>query len=160
MAENLVINQGSKEEQYQTLLPQIKSLTGAETDVVANLANIAAALKQTFGFFWVGFYKVKEDMLVLGPFQGPLACTRIRFGKGVCGTAWKEAKTLIVPDVEAFPGHIACSSDSKSEIVVPVMKDKKVVAVLDIDSDSLNSFDEVDACYLEKLCEEVIAELL
>ena len=125
MAENLVINQGSKEEQYQTLLPQIKSLTGAETDVVANLANIAAALKQTFGFFWVGFYRVKEDMLVLGPFQGPLACTRIRFGKGVCGTAWKEAKTLIVPDVEAFPGHIACSSDSKSEIVVPVIKDEK-----------------------------------
>lgn len=160
MAENLVINQGSKEEQYQTLLPQIKSLTGAETDVVANLANIAAALKQTFGFFWVGFYRVKEDMLVLGPFQGPLACTRIRFGKGVCGTAWKEAKTLIVPDVEAFPGHIACSSDSKSEIVVPVMKDEKVVAVLDIDSDSLNSFDEVDACYLEKLCKEVIAEIL
>lgn len=160
MAENLVINQGSKEEQYQTLLPQIKSLTGAETDVVANLANIAAALKQTFGFFWVGFYKVKEDMLVLGPFQGPLACTRIRFGKGVCGTAWKEAKTLIIPDVEAFPGHIACSSDSKSEIVVPVMKDEKVVAVLDIDSDSLNSFDEVDACYLEKLCKEVIAEIL
>lgn len=160
MAENLVINQGSKEEQYQTLLPQIKSLTGAETDVVANLANIAAALKQTFGFFWVGFYRVKEDMLVLGPFQGPLACTRIRFGKGVCGTAWKEAKTLVVPDVEAFPGHIACSSDSKSEIVVPVIKDEKVVAVLDIDSDSLNSFDEVDACYLEKLCKEVLAELL
>lgn len=160
MAENLVINQGSKEEQYQTLLPQIKSLTGAETDVVANLANIAAALKQTFGFFWVGFYRVKEDTLVLGPFQGPLACTRIRFGKGVCGTAWKEAKTLVVPDVEAFPGHIACSSDSKSEIVVPVIKDEKVVAVLDIDSDSLNSFDEVDACYLEKLCKEVLAELL
>lgn len=160
MAENLVINQGSKEEQYQTLLPQIKSLTGAETDVVANLANIAAALKQTFGFFWVGFYRVKEDMLVLGPFQGPLACTRIRFGKGVCGTAWKEAKTLVIPDVEAFPGHIACSSDSKSEIVVPVIKDEKVVAVLDIDSDSLNSFDEVDACYLEKLCKEVLAELL
>lgn len=160
MAENLVINQGSKEEQYQTLLPQIKSLTGAETDVVANLANIAAALKQTFGFFWVGFYRVKEDMLVLGPFQGPLACTRIRFGKGVCGTAWKEAKTLVVPDVEAFPGHIACSSDSKSEIVVPVIKDEKVVAVLDIDSDSLNSFDEIDACYLEKLCKEVLAELL
>jgi hypothetical protein len=160
MAENLVINQGSKEEQYQTLLPQIKSLTGAETDVVANLANIAAALKQTFGFFWVGFYRVKEDMLVLGPFQGPLACTRIRFGKGVCGTAWKEAKTLVVPDVDVFPGHIACSSDSKSEIVVPVIKDEKVVAVLDIDSDSLNSFDEVDACYLEKLCKEVLAELL
>lgn len=160
MAENLVINQGSKEEQYQTLLPQIKSLTGAETDVVANLANIAAALKQTFGFFWVGFYRVKEDTLVLGPFQGPLACTRIRFGKGVCGTAWKEAKTLVVPDVEAFPGHIACSSDSKSEIVVPVIKDEKVVAVLDIDSDSLNSFDKVDAYYLEKLCKEVLAELL
>lgn len=160
MAENLIINQGSKEEQYQTLLPQIKYLTDAETDTVANLANIAAALKQTFGFFWVGFYLVKEDTLVLGPFQGPLACTRIRFGKGVCGTAWKEAKTQIVPDVEKFPGHIACSSDSKSEIVVPVMKDKKVVAVLDIDSDSLNSFDEVDACYLEKLCKEVVAELL
>lgn len=160
MAENLVINQGSKEEQYQTLLPQIKSLTGAETDVVANLANIAAALKQTFGFFWVGFYRVKEDTLVLGPFQGPLACTRIRFGKGICGTAWKEAKTLVVPDVDVFPGHIACSSDSKSEIVVPVIKDEKVVAVLDIDSDSLNSFDKVDACYLEKLCKEVLAELL
>ena len=120
--------------------------------MVANMANVAAALKQTFGFFWVGFYVVKEEMLVLAPFQGPLACTRIRYGKGVCGTAWKEARTMVVPDVEQFPGHIACSSDSRSEIVVPVVRDGKVVAVLDIDSDNLNAFDETDAKYLEQLC--------
>lgn len=120
--------------------------------MVANMANVAAALKQTFGFFWVGFYVVKEEMLVLAPFQGPLACTRIRYGKGVCGTAWKEARTMVVPDVEQFPGHIACSSDSRSEIVVPVVRDGKVVAVLDIDSDNLNAFDGTDAKYLEQLC--------
>ena len=119
MAENLIIGTGNKEEKYRELLPQLHALVSTETDLIANLANMAAALKQTFGFFWVGFYLVKEEELVLGPFQGPIACTRIRFGRGVCGTAWKEARTLIVPDVEQFPGHIACSSDSKSEIVVP-----------------------------------------
>ncbi len=119
MAENLIIHTGSKEEKYRELLPQLHALVSTEADLIANLANMVAALKQTFGFFWVGFYLVKEEELVLGPFQGPIACTRIRFGRGVCGTAWKEARTLIVPDVEQFPGHIACSSDSKSEIVVP-----------------------------------------
>ncbi|WP_308594705.1 GAF domain-containing protein [uncultured Parabacteroides sp.] len=152
MAENLIINGGNKQEMYETLLPQLLSLTTGETDIVANMANVAAALKQTFDFFWVGFYRVKEEMLVLAPFQGPLACTRIRYGKGVCGTAWKEARTIVVPDVEQFPGHIACSSDSRSEIVVPVVRGGKVVAVLDIDSDKLNEFNEVDAEYLEKLC--------
>lgn len=152
MAENLIINGGNKQEMYETLLPQLLSLTTGETDIVANMANVAAALKQTFDFFWVGFYRVKEEMLVLAPFQGPLACTRIRYGKGVCGTAWKEARTIVVPDVEQFPGHIACSSDSRSEIVVPIVRGGKVVAVLDIDSDKLNEFDEVDAEYLEKLC--------
>lgn len=152
MAENLIINGGNKQEMYETLLPQLLSLTTGETDIVANMANVAAALKQTFDFFWVGFYRVKEEMLVLAPFQGPLACTRIRYGKGVCGTAWKEARTIVVPDVEQFPGHIVCSSDSRSEIVVPVVRGGKVVAVLDIDSDKLNEFDEVDAEYLEKLC--------
>lgn len=152
MAENLIVNEGNKEQQYQTLLPQIESLLAGELDETANMANVAAALKQTFNFFWVGFYVVKEDMLVLAPFQGPIACTRIRFGRGVCGTAWKEARTLIVADVEQFPGHIACSSESKSEIVVPVFREGKVVAVLDIDSDELNSFDAVDAVYLEKIC--------
>lgn len=152
MAENLIVSEGNKEQQYQTLLPQIESLLAGEPDATANMANVAAALKQTFNFFWVGFYVVKEEMLVLAPFQGPIACTRIRFGKGVCGTAWKEARTLIVPDVDLFPGHIACSSDSRSEIVVPVIREGKVVAVLDIDSDELNSFDQVDAVYLEKVC--------
>ena len=152
MAENLIISVGNKEQQYQTLFPQIESLLAGENDTIANMANVAAALKQTFNFFWVGFYIVKDDMLVLAPFQGPIACTRIRYGKGVCGTAWKEATTQIVPDVDLFPGHIACNSDSKSEIVVPVIRDEKVVAVLDIDSDELNSFDETDAVYLEKIC--------
>ena len=145
MAENLSINAGSKEEKYRELLPQLYALISTETDFIANLANLSAALKQTFNFFWVGFYLVKGDELVLGPFQGPIACTRIRFGRGVCGTAWKEAHTLIVPDVEQFPGHIACSSDSKSEIVVPMMKEGNVIGVLDIDSDSLDSFDDIDA---------------
>lgn len=152
MAENLIVNEGDKEQQYQTLVPQIESLLAGESDETANMANVAAALKQTFNFFWVGFYVVKEEMLVLAPYQGPIACTRIRFGRGVCGTAWKEARTLIVADVEQFPGHIACSSESKSEIVVPVIREGKVVAVLDIDSDELNSFDAVDAVYLEKIC--------
>ena len=129
MAENLIIHTGSKEEKYRELLPQLHALVSTEADLIANLANMVAALKQTFGFFWVGFYLVKEEELVLGPFQGPIACTRIRFGRGVCGTAWKEARTLIVPDVEQFPGHIACSSDSKSEIVVPILKQGKVVGV-------------------------------
>lgn len=151
MAKNLIIAKGNKQEQYETLLSQIKALIDGETDTVANMANVAAALKQTFNFFWVGFYLVKEDSLVLGPFQGPIACTRIRFGKGVCGTAWKEAKTQIVPDVELFPGHIACSSESKSEIVIPLFKGDKVIGVLDIDSEKLNSFDQFDAFYLEKL---------
>ena len=145
MAENLIINGENKRELYETLLHQLQSLTAGETDVVA-------ALKQTFDFFWVGFYVVKEEMLVLAPFQGPLACTRIRYGKGVCGTAWKDAQTIVVPDVEQFPGHIACSSDSRSEIVVPIVRDGKVVAVLDIDSDKLNEFDKTDAEYLERLC--------
>lgn len=152
MAENLIITEGDKEQQYQTLFPQIEALLAGETDMTANMANVAAALKQTFDFFWVGFYVVKEDMLVLAPFQGPIACTRIRYGKGVCGTAWKEAATQIVPDVDLFPGHIACNSDSKSEIVVPVIHEGKVTAVLDIDSDKLNSFDETDAVFLEKIC--------
>ena len=151
MAENLIINGENKRELYETLLHQLQSLTAGETDVVANMANVAAALKQTFDFFWVGFYVVKEEMLVLAPFQGPLACTRIRYGKGVCGTAWKDAQTIVVPDVEQFPGHIACSSDSRSEIVVPIVRDGKVVAVLDIDSDKLNEFDKTDAEYLEIL---------
>ena len=152
MAENLIINGENKRELYETLLPQLQSLTAGETDVVANMANVAAALKQTFDFFWVGFYLVKGDELVLGPGQGPIACTRSRFGRGVCGTAWKEAHTLIVPDVEQFPGHIACSSDSKSEIVVPMMREGNVIGVLDIDSDSLDSFDDIDAHYLEEIC--------
>lgn len=152
MAEDLLIGTGNKEEKYRELLPQLHALVDTETDRVANLANVAAALKQTFDFFWVGFYRVKGDELVLGPFQGPVACTRIRLGKGVCGTAWKEAHTLIVPDVDQFPGHIACSSASKSEIVVPVIQEGNVIGVLDIDSDMLNSFDEIDARYLEEIC--------
>lgn len=157
MAENLIVSNENKEQKYKTLLPQIEALLAGETDLIANVANVAAALKQTFAFFWVGFYRVKEDILVLAPFQGPLACTRIRFGKGVCGTAWKEARTQIVPDVEQFPGHIACSSDSKSEIVVPIIQEGQVVAVLDIDSDMLNSFDDTDATYLEDICQMLAA---
>jgi len=153
MAEDLNIFHGSKEEQYQHLLPQIEGLLEGEPDLVANLANIAAALKEQFNFFWVGFYLVKDDELVLGPFQGPVACTRIKKGRGVCGTAWEQANTIIVPDVEKFPGHIACSSLSKSEIVLPLFKDAEVVGVLDVDSSSLNSFDETDKIYLEKIIE-------
>ncbi len=152
MAEDLYIAEGSKQERYEALLPQIASLIEAETDEVANMANVAAAIMETFHFWWVGFYRVKENQLVLSPFQGPLACTRIAYGRGVCGTAWKEARTLVVPDVEAFPGHIACSSASRSEIVVPIFSKGEVVAVLDIDSEHLNTFDDTDAHYLEELC--------
>lgn len=151
MSHSLHISQTSKEEMYTELLPQIESLLSGETDLIANLANVAAALKQVFGFFWVGFYLVKEDELVLGPFQGTIACTRIKFGRGVCGTAWKEAKAIVVEDVNQFPGHIACDAASQSEIVVPIMKDGAVVAVLDVDSDELAQFDDTDACYLERI---------
>lgn len=151
MAEDLKSIQGSKEEQYIGLIPQIKGLLEGEDDLIANLANIAAALKEQFSFFWVGFYLAKGSQLVLGPFQGPVACTRISMGRGVCGTAWQQEKTIIVPDVEQFPGHIACSSLSKSEIVLPLKKGNKIIGVLDVDSDSLNMFDETDAFYLEKI---------
>lgn len=151
MAEVLTICSGSKEKRYKELLPQLKALTENENDLTANLANIAAALKQTFDFFWVGFYLVKEEELVLGPFQGPIACTRIRYGKGVCGSAWKENRTLVVPDVDQFPGHIACNSASKSEIVVPLRKEGSVYAVLDIDSDQYETFDLTDQHWLEKI---------
>lgn len=151
MAEDLHIVGGTKEEGYQSLLPQIKGLLAGETDLVANLANVVAALKEQFQWFWVGFYIVKGDELVLGPFQGPVACTRIKKGRGVCGSCWQSAATLIVPDVEKFPGHIACSSLSKSEIVVPVIKATKVVAVLDVDSDACSSFDIVDKHFLEEV---------
>lgn len=152
MAENLIIASSSvKAERYETLLPQIEALTQGEPDLVANLSNIAAALKQTMNFFWVGFYIVRGKELVLGPFQGPIACTRIGFGRGVCGASWKEKRTVLVPDVEAFPGHIACSSDSRSEIVLPALHNNEVVLVLDVDSDKLNDFDETDRVWLEKL---------
>lgn len=153
MAEDLSISTGSKAEKYQTLLPQIKSLIEGEPDLIANLANVSAALKETFGFFWAGFYLVKEGELVLGPFQGPIACTRIKKGRGVCGTAWAKAETIVVPDVNAFPGHIACSSLSRSEIVIPLKDDDdQVWGVLDIDSEQLNTFDETDARFLEEVC--------
>ena len=153
MAENIIIlKRASKVEQYENLLPQIDALIESEPDLIANLANVAAVLKSAFDFFWVGFYLVKEKELVLGPFQGPVACTRIAFGKGVCGKAWKEQRTIIVRDVEQFPGHIACSSESKSEIVIPLFRENQIIGVLDIDSDRLDSFDEVDAGYLMKIC--------
>jgi len=151
MAESLKIVEGTKDEKYKSLISQIKALIEDEEDLIANLSNTVAVLKEAFGFFWVGFYFVKEDDLVLGPFQGPLACTRIKYGKGVCGMAWKEARTQVVPDVDAFPGHIACSSLSRSEIVVPLINDGVVWGVLDIDSAELNTFDEIDKLYLEKL---------
>lgn len=153
MAEDLTIITGTKEEQYETLLPQIKALLEGETDLVANLANVTAALKEQFGWLWVGFYLVKEKELVLGPFQGPVACTRIRKGRGVCGSAWAKGETILVADVEKFPGHIACSSLSKSEIVLPLLKNGDVFGVLDVDSDALNTFDAVDKLYLEKVIE-------
>lgn len=154
MAENLIIsNNSSKEEKYEVLIPQLKSLVANEKNLVANLANMAAALRETFGWFWVGFYLVDNDELVLGPFQGPIACTRIKYGKGVCGSAWKQAMTLLVPDVEKFPGHIACSSLSVAEIVVPIFdKNQNVIGVLDVDSESYNVLDQIDTVCLEKIC--------
>lgn len=151
MAEDLSIIQGTKEEQYTALIPQIKGLLEGEPDLVANLANIAAALKEQFNWFWVGFYLVKNNELVLAPFQGPVACTRIKHGRGVCGSTWAEAKTLIVPDVEKFPGHIACSSLSKSEIVVPIIRNGEVLGVLDVDASDLDQFDTTDQKYLEEV---------
>lgn len=152
MAENLIISSSTdKVARYQTLVPQIEALTSGEPDLIANLSNIAAALRQSMNFFWVGFYIVKNNELVLGPFQGPIACTRIAFGKGVCGASWKEKQTIIVPNVDEFPGHIACSSDSKSEIVLPALKNGEVALVLDVDSDRLNDFDETDNLYLSKV---------
>lgn len=151
MAEHLEIIDGSKVEKYATLLPQIESVVSAEHDAIANMANVASMLHETFGFWWTGFYRVIDGQLVLGPFQGPMACTRIRKGRGVCGTAWAEARTQVVPDVDQFPGHIACSSASRSEIVVPIIQDGTVTGVLDIDSEHLNTFDEIDQIYLEKI---------
>lgn len=151
MAEKLIISGDSKAEKYEVLYKQIKELVGYETDEIANMANISSMIHETFGFLWTGFYRVVEEELVLGPFQGPLACSRIKFGKGVCGTAWKEECSLVVPDVEQFPGHIACSSLSRSEIVVPVLSDGVIVAVLDIDSRELSTFDEEDRFWLEKI---------
>ncbi|CAN5750533.1 GAF domain-containing protein [soil metagenome] len=151
MAEDLSISTGTKEEQYRELIPQIEGLLTGETDLVANLANVAAALKEQFNWWWIGFYLVREDELVLGPFQGPVACTRIKKGRGVCGTSWANAKTLIVPEVDKFPGHIACSSDSKSEIVVPLIKEGIVWAVLDADSEHYNHFDETDRQFIEQI---------
>lgn len=147
----------SKREIYQSLLTQLKALIESEDDLIANLANISAALKTSFGFFWVGFYLVRGNELVLGPFQGPMACTRIGFGKGVCGSAWKTAETILVKDVDSFPGHIACSSESRSEIVVPVIRDGEVRMVLDVDSQYLSHFDEEDKTHLEQLA-HLIAE--
>lgn len=151
MAEEFYVAQGTKEAQYRALLPQIDTLITGERDLIANMANVAAVLKAQFHFFWVGFYLVKEEELVLGPFQGPLACTRIAMGRGVCGQAWAQRKTLIVPDVDTFPGHIACSSLSKSEIVVPVIRKEDVIGVLDVDSEYLQHFDATDAHYLQEI---------
>jgi len=153
MAEDLLITKGTKEEQYESLLPQIKALLEGEPDLIANLANITGALKEQFNWLWIGFYLVKGDELVLGPFQGPVACTRIRKGKGVCGASWATAKTLIIPDVEKFPGHIACSSLSRSEIVVPIIRNDKVVGVLDADSIEPDQYDIIDQNYLEQITE-------
>jgi len=156
LTEDLKISKGvSREETYQEILPQIKGLIAGESDLIANLANIAAALKEAFGFFWIGFYLVKKSELILGPFQGPVACTRIQKGKGVCGLAWNDQKTIIVQDVDQFPGHIACSSLSKSEIVIPVIKNDEVRLILDIDSDQLNDFSELDEKYLSQIINQI-----
>lgn len=151
MAEDLNIVRGTKEDQYQSLIPQISALLEGEDDHIANMANVSAALKEQFNFLWVGFYIVKNDELVLGPFQGPVACTRIKKGKGVCGSSWEQAKTIIVPDVEAFPGHITCSTSSRSEIVIPLINSGEVFGVLDVDSAELNSFDETDSKFLGQI---------
>ena len=161
MAEELFIQtDASKAEKYDALLPQLKALVDGEEDLIANLANISAALREVFGWWWVGFYWVKGDELVLGPFQGPIACTRIRFGKGVCGTAWKEQKSLLVPDVNTFAGHIACSSSSVAEIVLPIVDaNKAVVGVLDVDSEKYDTLDETDVHYLELICQLISTKL-
>lgn len=153
MSEQLIIQGETKQERYEALLPQIEAVVGGESDLIANMANVAAMLHETFGFWWTGFYRVVGEELVLGPFQGPMACTRIRKGRGVCGTAWAKAETQVVPDVELFPGHIACSSTSRSEIVVPIWQEGKIIAVLDIDSAQLATFDETDRLYLERFVE-------
>ncbi|MDE1192208.1 MAG: GAF domain-containing protein [Arachidicoccus sp.] len=151
MSESLVIVQGTKEKKYQNILPQIKGLLDGENNLIANMANIASALNMQFHWWWTGFYIVENGELVLGPFQGPVACTRIKKGRGVCGTAWAEGRTIIVDDVNKFPGHIACSADSKSEIVVPLFKNKEVIAVLDVDSEHYSHFDETDKMFLEEI---------
>lgn len=156
MSEQLILPSGTKEEKYRLLLPQIKAIIEDESDLIANLANICAVLKEGLNFFWVGFYLVKEDSLVLGPFQGPLACTRIKKGRGVCGTAWSEMKAQLVPDVNKFPNHIACSSLSRSEIVIPLIGQRGFWGVLDVDSKELNDFDEIDKLYLEELCNQIL----
>ena len=156
MSSDLKVSKGTKEEQYQAIIPQIKGLLEGETDLIANLANIAASLKEQFDWLWVGFYLVKKDELVLGPFQGPVACTRIQKGRGVCGRCWISARTIIVDDVEKFPGHIACSSLSKSEIVIPIIINKTVVGVLDVDSEELAFFDETDKKHLEEIVKSIV----
>ena len=153
MSEQLIISGETKQERYEALLPQIEAVVEGEPDLIANMANVAAMLHETFGFWWTGFYRVEGQELVLGPFQGPMACTRIKKGRGVCGTAWAEAQTQVVPDVDQFPGHIACSSASRSEIVVPIFKEGEVIAVLDIDSAQFNTFDQTDRRYLEQVVE-------
>ena len=153
MSEQLIISGETKQERYEALLPQIEAVVEDEPDLIANMANVAAMLHETFGFWWTGFYRVEGQELVLGPFQGPMACTRIKKGRGVCGTAWAEAQTQVVPDVDQFPGHIACSSASRSEIVVPIFKEGEVIAVLDIDSAELGTFDHIDRRYLEQVVE-------
>lgn len=159
MAEELVKIEGKKGEVYRSLIPQIKALVQGEEDLVANQANIAAAIKETFGFLWVGFYNVKEDMMILGPFQGPIACTRIRKGSGVCGTVWETKTPIVVDNVDEFSGHIACSTLSKSEIVIPLIKECQVIGVLDVDSDQLNTFDNEDVLYLNEICEWLVSTL-
>jgi len=157
MAEDLQISTGTREERYQTLLPQLEAILSTEKDWVANMSNFAAALKEQFDWFWIGFYLVvSEDELLVGPFQGPVACTRIKKGRGVCGTSWQKQETVVVPDVEQFPGHIACSSRSRSEIVLPIRKDGKIIGVLDIDSEDLNSFSEIDQKWLEKMLDILV----
>jgi GAF domain-containing protein len=158
MAEDLSVVQGTKEEKYRSVIPQIKALVEGEPDLVANLANIVAALMEQFRWLWVGFYLVKENQLVLAPFQGPVACTRIKKGRGVCGSSWEKAQTIIVEDVEKFPGHIACSSKSRSEIVVPVIRGSKVMGVLDVDSEMLAAFDAIDQQYLQEIVDLIIFE--
>ncbi len=156
MADDLKITASNKEEKYRELLPQIEALVKGESDVIANLANVCAALKYGMNFFWVGFYLVEENELVLGPFQGPVACTRIQKGKGVCGTAWSKGETVIVEDVDKFPGHISCSSLSKSEIVIPIYNNGEIISVLDVDSDHYSSFDKTDELWLKKILELIL----